>query len=129
MSSATARILLIMLAAVLALSSGEMFLSKGMRQVGHAPRDWMGQAAAVLHNGWVWAGCALLVLHVGLYMAALRDADLSFILPLTAASYPLAAILAQLILHEKVDPIRWAGTILITVGVAVVGLGGAGSSR
>jgi transporter family protein len=129
MSSSSARILLIMFAAVLALSTGETFLSKGMRQVGHAPRGWMGQAVAVLHNGWVWAGCALLVLHVGLYMAALRDADLSFVLPLTAASYPLAAILAQFVLHETVDPIRWVGTILITVGVAVVGFGGAGSSR
>jgi uncharacterized membrane protein len=129
MSSASARILLIMLAAVLALSVGETLLSKGMKQAGHAPRGWRSQAVAVLYNGWAWAGCALLVLHVGLYMAALRDADLSFVLPLTAASYPLAAILAQLYLHEEVNLVRWVGTILIAVGVAVVGLGEAAAGR
>jgi drug/metabolite transporter (DMT)-like permease len=129
MSSGRAQVLLIMLVAVVALAFGETLLSKGMKQTAAAPPGWASQAFAVLRNGWIWAGCALLVLHVGLYMAALRGADLSFVLPLTAASYPLAALLARYYLHETVGPLRWAGTLLITVGVAIVGLAGATPER
>src|SRR5689334_7233959 len=118
MPSGRARVLLIMLVAVLALAAGETLLAKGMRQAGRSPGGWAGQVVAVLRNGWVWAGGALLVVHVGLYMAALREADLSFVLPLTAASYPLAALLAKFYLHEEVGLLRWVGTFLITVGVA-----------
>ncbi|MHC5541384.1 hypothetical protein ACYOEI_24450, partial [Singulisphaera rosea] len=102
MPSERAWILLIMLVAVLALSVGETFLSKGMKQTAEAPPGWRPQAIAIVGNGWIWAGGGLLVIHVGLYMAAMRGADLSFVLPLTAASYPLAAILAKYFLHEDV---------------------------
>ena len=129
MSAGRGRILLIMLAAVVALAIGETGLSKGMKQVGHAPGGWRAQGAATLRNGWVWAGGLLLLLHVGLYMAALREADLSLALPLTAASYPLAALLARFYLHEPVHPARWLGIALITVGVAIVGLGEATANR
>ncbi len=123
------RILLIMLAAVVALAAGETFLSRGMKQVGHAPPRWTAQVLATIGNHWVWLGVGLLILHVGLYMLALRDADLSFVLPLTAASYPIAAILAKFVLDEQVGPIRWVGTFLITVGVAVIGFGDAAAKR
>jgi drug/metabolite transporter (DMT)-like permease len=119
------RILLIMLVAVVALAVGETLLSKGVKQAGRAEAGWGAQVATVLRNGWIWAGCALLVLHLGLYMLALSGADLSFALPLTAASYPLAALLAKYYLHENVGATRWVGTFLITVGVAVVACGDA----
>jgi drug/metabolite transporter (DMT)-like permease len=50
---------------------------------------------------------------------------LSFALPLTAASYPLSALLARYYLHEHVGTARWLGTLLITVGVAIVAFGDA----
>ena len=56
-------------------------------------------------------------------MIALSGSDLSFALPLTAASYPLAALLAKYYLHENVGTVRWIGTFLITLGVALVVLG------
>lgn len=123
------RVLLIMLAAVVALAVGETLLARGMKPIGQAAGGWMGQAVAALGSGWVWAGAALMVLHLGLYMAALSRADLSYVLPLTAASYPLAAILARVFLHEAVGPARWVGTLLIAAGVAAVGFGEAAAGR
>jgi len=123
MSATRGRILLIMLAAVVALALGETLLSKGMKQAGRDEGRWVSQVVSVLRNGWILAGFALLVVHLGLYMLALRDADLSFALPLTAASYPLAALLARFYLREDVDAARWLGTLLITAGVAIVALG------
>lgn len=126
MVSGRGRIVLIMLAAVVALAVGETLLSKGMKQSARSGGAWTAQVRAVALNGWIWTGCVLLLLHLGLYMLALRGADLSFALPLTAGSYPLAAVLAKYYLHENVGAARWAGTLLITVGVALVALGDAG---
>ena len=55
MALAHGRILLIMLAAVVALAAGETFLSKGMKQAGREGDRWTAQAVALVSNGWVWA--------------------------------------------------------------------------
>jgi drug/metabolite transporter (DMT)-like permease len=123
MSDDRGRVLLIMLAAVLALALGETALAKGMKQTARVEGSWTELALAILHNGWVLAGSALLAVHLGLYLLALRRADLSFALPLTAASYPLSALLARFYLHEQVGTARWLGTLLITAGVAIVAFG------
>jgi drug/metabolite transporter (DMT)-like permease len=116
------RIIVIMLAAVIALAAGETALSKGMKQTGGIEGAWPAQALAVVKNRWIVIGLFLLLGHLGLYMAALQRADLSFALPLTAASYPLTALMARFYLHEEVGTARWLGTLVITVGVAIVAL-------
>jgi drug/metabolite transporter (DMT)-like permease len=121
-------VLILMLIAAAALALGETALSKGMRQTAAQGGALTAQVRAVALSGWVWAGCALMVIHLGLYMLALRGADLSLALPLTAASYPLAALLAKYGLGESVGSWRWFGTLLITAGVAVVAIG-EGSNR
>ena len=108
-SAERSRILLIMLVAVVALAIGETLLSKGMKQVDRGDGSWALQAVAVLRSRWIWAGLILLIVHVGLYMLTLKDADLSLALPLTAASYPLAAVLAKFYLKEEVGTARWIG--------------------
>jgi drug/metabolite transporter (DMT)-like permease len=122
-SAARGRILIIMLIAVVALAVGETLLSKGMKRAGRGGDGWEQQAALVVRSGWIWAGLLLMIVHVGLYMLALKGADLSLALPLTAASYPLAALLAQFYLREDVGTARWIGTLVITAGVAIVALG------
>jgi drug/metabolite transporter (DMT)-like permease len=122
-SAARGRILIIMLIAVVALAVGETLLSKGMKQAGRRGDGWEQQAALVVRSGWIWAGLLLMIVHVGLYMLALKNADLSLALPLTAAAYPLAALLARFYLREDVGTARWIGTLVITTGVAIVALG------
>jgi drug/metabolite transporter (DMT)-like permease len=122
-SAARGRILIIMLIAVVALAVGETLLSKGMKQADRGGDGWAHQAVAVMRSGWIWAGLILMIVHVGLYMLALKNADLSLALPLTAAAYPLAALLARFYLREDVGTARWIGTLVITTGVAIVALG------
>ena len=81
-----------------------------------------------LGNGWILAGLGLLVAHLGLYMLALKSSDLSFALPLTAASYPLAALSRDSI-FTRTSAWRGLGTLLITLGVAIVVLGDRGAER
>ena len=116
------RVLLIMAAAVIALTLGETALAKGMKQTAEA-EGWLGQVWAIARNGWVVSGVVLLALHLLLYLLALRRADLSFALPMTAASYPLSAMMARFYLREDVGTARWLGTLLIALGVAIVAFG------
>jgi uncharacterized membrane protein len=54
-------------------------------------------------------------------MALLSWADLSYVLPVTAIGYVLVAFAGIVFLGERVSTARWAGIVLITVGVALVG--------
>src|ERR1051326_3211794 len=98
----------LMLAAVVALSVGEALLARGMRQTGVLPGGGWAQARAVGRSAHVWGGVVLLAVYLVLSMLALRTADLSYVLPMTALSYPLGALLAQMYLHEPVSAVRWA---------------------
>jgi len=120
------KVLLIMLVAVLAVSFGEALLSKGMKQSNSVHGELWAQIRGVLTNWHVLAGMLLMTAYFGLYMLALRWADLSFVLPLTALSYLLGATLAKFYLGEAVTPARWIGALIITLGVIVVGLGDPG---
>ena len=123
MTAAIGRILLIMLASVVALAAGETALSKAMKQTPGQGGGWITQAQALLSNGWFVAGLVLVSAHFGLYLLALRRADLSLAMPLTAASYPLTALMARFYLGESMGAARWIGTFVITAGVVILVLG------
>ncbi len=129
MDKGQGRVLLILLFAVVALAAGETLLARGMKGTDGAGIRWTETIARVVRSPFIWAGAGLLLLHLVLYMIALGKSDLSYALPMTALSYPLSALLAQAYLAERVGPARWLGTVLITAGVAVVGIGEAMGRR
>jgi drug/metabolite transporter (DMT)-like permease len=69
----------------------------------------------------VASGIAMLILALFARLALLSLADLSFVLPVTAIGYVLAAILGKFVLHEQVTSARWLAAILIFAGAALVG--------
>jgi drug/metabolite transporter (DMT)-like permease len=54
------------------------------------------------------------------FMLLLSIADLSFAVPATAGSYVVETVLARLILREHINPLRWAGAVLVAGGVALL---------
>jgi len=66
-------------------------------------------------------GIAMLILALLTRMALLSLADLSFVLPVTATGYVLAALFGQVFLHEVVTAQQWLGTVLIFMGSGLVG--------
>jgi drug/metabolite transporter (DMT)-like permease len=66
-------------------------------------------------------GIVMLIVALLVRLALLSIADLSFILPMTAVGYVLAAVLGRFFLHETVTPWRWAAVALIFAGAALVG--------
>ena len=65
-------------------------------------------------------GVVMLIVALLTRMVLLSLADLSFVLPVTAVGYILAALLGKVVLHEVVTTQRWMGTILIFAGAALV---------
>ena len=53
-------------------------------------------------------------------LSLLSWADLSYVLPITAASYVLTAVLGKIFLHEFISLARWSGICVISAGVMLV---------
>ena len=110
-------------------ASGDVCLARGMRDFGAVSLANVGGLIAFLLNPWIVLGIALLILFFASYLTALSWADLTYVLPATAISYVLMAMLAQRILHERVTMNRWLGIALITAGVGFVASGPARTTR
>ena len=68
----------------------------------------------------VLLGVSLLILWMLSRMALMSWADLSFVLPITSIGYVLSAMMGKFFLDEHISSQRWAGTLLIVAGMALV---------
>lgn len=100
---------------------GNIALSKGMKYIGCTDFECASDAfVAAITNPYILGGIGLLAVFLLLYLASLSWEELSFVLPLTAGDYVLVTLLAYFILHENVSPLRWAGSLLVATGIALV---------
>src|SRR5579859_6720332 len=108
---------------MLTASVGDTLLSHGMGQVGPVSFSNLGLLFTALRNPWVIAGILLLLGFFASYLTALSWADLTFVLPSTAFGNVIVALLSKFWLHEPISLERWAGILLITIGVGFVAQG------
>jgi uncharacterized membrane protein len=109
------------LVVILANVIGNFSLTWGMRKTGPGVFDSPLGYITALFDPWVALGVCLLLLWMLSQMALLSWADLSYVLPVTAAGYVLAAIAGRLFLQERISVARWTGVALIMTGVVLVG--------
>ena len=111
---------------VLADSTGDVLLTKGMRQVGEvstwAPRELLLIAYKAVRNHRVLASMLFMMVHLVGFLIVLSWADLSVVFPATALVYVLNTLAAKFILKETISVYRWAGTTLVCLGVGLVSL-------
>lgn len=104
---------------------GDMFLRRGMEQVGAmpgwAPSELFDFFFAAFTSSTIWIGIGLLLGFFIAYLLVLSWADYSYVLPASSISTLVVALLAHFLLHETVRPLRWAGVALVCLGVFVVG--------
>lgn len=111
---------------IITLSSfGNTFLRVGMSQA-RSPSHWTMHAllsffGRAFDSADVWFGIILLALFAISQMLVLSFADYSYILPASATSYVIVALLGHFMLGEQVPLKRWAGIALICAGAVVVG--------
>ena len=102
---------------------GDTCLSRGMTSLPHIALAQPGTLIAAVFTPWVASGIALLIGFFASYLTALSWADLTFVLPATAFGNVIVAFLARFWLHEPISIQRWAGIVLITLGVGFVAHG------
>lgn len=104
---------------------GNIVLGYGMQQVGsiasYSPIELVRAGLESLANVWVSAGVILLLIFFIAHAIVLSWADLSYVLLVTSIGYVLVAVLSSVFLAEVISTARWSGTLLITLGVALVG--------
>ncbi len=124
----TFRKYLFLFAVAIFAACGDVCLARGMRDFGAVTSANWSRSLASLWSPWVVTGICLLVLFSCSYLTALSWADLTYVLPATAVSYVLMALLGKFFLHETVTLWRWLGIALITAGVGFVAGGPAQTS-
>ena len=111
---------------VLGGSIGDVLITKGMKQVGEIAtlnwRELLRIAGRALTNKWFLFGLFFMAVSFFSFLAVLSWADLSLVLPATSVSFVITTIGAKLILKEKISSVRWAGIVLVCVGVALISL-------
>lgn len=121
------RVLIAMTVATGAAAVGQILVRRGMLQVGslesYAPMDLLTYFWHALSHPCVIGGTALNAVFYFLFLAALSWTDVTVALPMTALEYGFAAVLAVMILKEAVPPLRWAGIVLVVLGVILISLG------
>jgi drug/metabolite transporter (DMT)-like permease len=90
-----------------------------MQQIGDPGNTPLALIGALFHP-WVAVGVALLIVWTITHMMLLSWADLSYVMPVTAIGYVATAFAARFFLGEAVSLMRWAGIVLITLGVTLV---------
>lgn len=112
---------------VLAGTFGEMAVGLAMKQVGEVtrfnPREIAGVVRRALLVPWMWCGLGLMALAFFSLLMLLSWANVSFVVPVTALSYVIAALGAKFFLGEQVSGNRWLGVLLVCLGVALVWAG------
>jgi uncharacterized membrane protein len=116
--------LVMILAMVVCANAGDLTLKRGMTQIGAVQISPAGIEHAFLStvtNGTIWLGILLLSGFMLSYMTVLSWADYSYVMPAGAFGYATLTLFAVLFLHERVSVRRWAGVVLICIGVLLVG--------
>jgi drug/metabolite transporter (DMT)-like permease len=102
---------------------GDTCLSRGMTQLPAISTSHPFTLIAAVFTPWIAFGIALLIGFFASYLTALSWADLTFVLPATAFGNVIVALFARFWLHEPISVERWAGIVLITLGVGFVAQG------
>lgn len=120
----TGRTALFISIVVVAGQLGDISLSLAMKTVGEIKRftpmsvlRFLGRAFRVK---WLWIGIGLMAVAFFSLLALLSWANVSLVVPATAASYAAGALGAQFLLGEHVNRERWIGVVIVCIGVALV---------
>jgi drug/metabolite transporter (DMT)-like permease len=112
---------------VVAGTAGELCISRAMKEAGEVhdfrPGALLQVAGRVARIKWIWIGLALMTVGFFALLGILSVENVSFVVPVTALSYVVGGMGGMLFLGERLNRSRWAGILLVCLGVALVILG------
>ena len=112
---------------VVAGTGGELCVSRAMKQLGEVhdfrPAALIKVFLRVVRVKWLWIGVGLMTVGFFSLLAILSFENVSFVVPVTALGYVAGALGGRFFLGEQVNWRRWAGILLVCVGVTLVVIG------
>lgn len=100
---------------------GQIFMKTGMREVGFISlSNLAGKFWVMIFNPWVILGLFFYALSAVLWLIILSRKDLSYVYPLISFGYVLVLFLSVLIFKEQVGFWRWAGALVIILGIILI---------
>jgi drug/metabolite transporter (DMT)-like permease len=112
---------------VAAGTGGELCVTRAMKRVGEVtdfrPLAVMRVIFRAMKVAWMWVGLGMMTLAFFSLLAMLSIENVSFVVPVTALSYAAGALGGVVFLGERVSRRRWAGVLLVCIGVTLVWLG------
>ena len=109
---------------VVAGTAGDIMLTLVMKKLA-SNEPWTLRSSprligrAFLHPQ-LWGGIGLMAVAFFAFITVLSWANVSFVVPATAANYIVGAFAAKIVLKEKVSRARWTGVLLVAAGVVLV---------
>lgn len=108
---------------------GDTFLARGMTSLPPISMAHPVSLLAAVFTPWIMAGIVLLIGFFSSYLNALSWADLTYVMPATAFGNVFVEVLSRFWLHETISVERWAGVVLVTIGVSFVAQGPSSTHR
>jgi drug/metabolite transporter (DMT)-like permease len=108
-------------------TGGEICVTRAMKRVGEVtdfrPLAVVRVILRALKVPWMWIGVAMMAIAFFSLLAVLSIENVSFVVPVTALNYAAGALGGKFFLGERVTPRRWAGVLIVCIGVTLVWLG------
>ncbi|MEO5804053.1 MAG: EamA family transporter [Verrucomicrobiota bacterium] len=119
-----AKILLVLIIALVFEAVGVVFLSGGLKQIGEPEKISVSEVSKLIKRGAtnrnILLGVLLEAIFFGALIYLLSQRDVSLIWPLTSLGFVITAFAAKIFLGEQVSGLRWAGVGLIVLGAALI---------
>ncbi len=113
----------LILAGVFLNAAAQIVIKKGMMQIGtfaFSLKNMVPVGIKVASSPFVILGIMFYVISLVLWLMVLSRVDVSYAYPMLSVGYIVAALFGKYIFNEPVGPVRWAGIIIICIGVYLI---------
>lgn len=113
----------LILAGVFLNAAAQIVIKKGMMQIGtfaFSLKNMVPVGIKVASSPFVILGIMFYVISLVLWLMVLSRVDVSYAYPMLSVGYIVAALFGKYIFNEPVGPVRWAGIIVICIGVYLI---------
>ena len=112
---------------IIAGTAGELCVTRAMKTIGEVtdfrPHAVLGVIGRAMRVGWMWIGIGLMTAAFFALLVMLSLENVSLVIPVTALSYVAGTLGGEFFLGERVTRQRWAGVLLVCLGVTLVFIG------
>ena len=126
MSRETIMALLWLLPAMLLSTTGELFLKRGMNEIGSfdfaSVSTIVPTLIRIFTNPWIWIGFIGFGGGSIFWLSVISRVPLSLAYPMLATSYIIVVVESWIFLGEGLHPFRIIGSIVVGIGVTIIGL-------